>query len=134
MTEKRRRKPKQIVKLLQEREAMLSTGKSAAEVSQKREISEATRVRGKKQFGGVESEEARRLRDLAIENQKLKEMLAEAELGGLTPAALASRRAADSSVAAIPSLQQHNTLVYFPTSYPHIAVSKNGAFHRVCVR
>ena len=47
MTKKRRRKPGQIVKLLQEREAMLSTGKSAAEVSQKLEISEATRVRWK---------------------------------------------------------------------------------------
>ena len=83
---------------------MLSAGKSAAEVSHKREISEATRVRGKKQFGGVDSEEARRLRDLAIENQKFKEMLAEAELGGLTPAAFASRCAAFTSVAAIPSL------------------------------
>jgi hypothetical protein len=122
------------VKLLQEGEAMLSAGKSAAEVSHKREISEATRVRGKKQFGGVDSEEARRLRDLAIENQKFKEMLAEAELGGLTPAAFASRCAAFTSVAAIPSLQQHSTLIYFPTPYPHIAASKNGAFHRVCVR
>ena len=62
MTKKRRRKPEQIVKLLQEREAMLSTGKSATEVSQKLEISEATRVRGKKQFGGMKLEEARRLR------------------------------------------------------------------------
>jgi hypothetical protein len=104
MTKKRRRKPGQIVKPLQEREAMLSTGKSAAEVSQKLEISEATRVRGKKQFGGMKFEEARRLRDLAIENQKLKEMLAEAELGGLTPAAFASRCAVPTSVAAIPSL------------------------------
>ena len=81
MTKKRkRRKPEQTVKLLQEGETMLATGKSAAEVYQKLEISEATWMRWKKQFGGMKSDEARRLRDLEIENQKLKEMLAEAEL------------------------------------------------------
>ena len=81
MTKKRkRRKPEQIVKLLQEGEAMLAAGKSAAEVYQKLEICEATWTRWKKQFGGMKSDEARRLRDLEIENQKLKEMLAEAEL------------------------------------------------------
>ena len=81
MTKKRRRrKPEQIVKLLQEGEAMLAAGKAAAEVYQKLEISEATWIRWKKQFGGMKSGEARRLRDLEIENQKLKEMLAESEL------------------------------------------------------
>ena len=81
MTRKRkRRKPEQIVKLLQEGEAMLAAGKTAAEVYQNLEISEATWTRWKKRFGGVKSDEGRRLRDLEIENQKLKEMLAEAEL------------------------------------------------------
>ena len=81
MTKKRkRRKPEQIVKLLQEGEAMLVAGKSAGAVYQKLEITESTWLRWKKQFGGMKSEEARRLRDLEIENQKLKEMLAEAEL------------------------------------------------------
>ena len=59
---------------------MLAAGKPAAEVYQKLEISEATWIRWKKQFGGMKSDEARRLRDLEIENQKLKEMLAESEL------------------------------------------------------
>ena len=81
MTRKRRRrKPEQIVKLLQEGEAMLAAGKTAAEVYQKLEVSEATWMRWKKRFGGMKSDEAKRLRDLEIENQKLKEMLAEAEL------------------------------------------------------
>lgn len=81
MTKKRRRrKPEQIVKLRQEGEAMLAAGKSAAKIHQKLEISEATWIRWKKQFGGMKSDEARRLRDLEIENQKLKELLAESEL------------------------------------------------------
>jgi len=59
MTKKRkRRRPEQIVRLLQEGEAMLVAGKSAAEVYQKLEVSEATWMRWKKQFGGMKSDEA----------------------------------------------------------------------------
>ena len=77
---RRRRKPEQIVKLLQEGEAMLAGGKSLPEVYQKLEITESTWQRWQKQFGGMKSEEAKRLRDLELENRRLKEMLAEAEL------------------------------------------------------
>ena len=81
MTKKRkRRKPEQIVKLLQERQAMLAAGKSEAEVFQRLEIAESTWQRWNSQYGGMKSDEAKRLRELEIENQCLKEMLAEAEL------------------------------------------------------
>ena len=81
MTKKRkRRKPEQIVKLLQEGQVMLATGKSEAEVFQRLEITESTWQRWNTQFGGMESDQAKRLRELEVENQRLKEMLAEAEL------------------------------------------------------
>lgn len=81
MTKKRRRRrPEQVVKAIQEGEAMLAAGKSEAEVFQKLEISEATWIRWKNQYGGMKSDEAKRLRELEIENQQLKELLAEAEL------------------------------------------------------
>ena len=81
MTKKRkRRKSEQIVKLLQEGQVMLATGKSEAEVFQRLEITESTWQRRNKQFGGMISDEAKRLRELEVENQRLKEMLAEAEL------------------------------------------------------
>ena len=81
MTRKRkRRKPEQIVKLLQEGQSMLSAGKSEAEVFQRLEITESTWQRWNSQYGGMKSDEAKRLRELEIENQSLKEMLAEAEL------------------------------------------------------
>ena len=81
MTKKRRRrKPEQIVRSIQEGEAMLAAGKSEAEVFQALEISSATWDRWKKQFGGMKCDEAKRLRELEIENQRLKELLAEAEL------------------------------------------------------
>jgi len=77
---RQRRKPEQIVKLLQDGEAMLASGKTSGEVFQKLEVSEATWLRWKKQFGGMKSDEAKRLRELEVENRKLKELLAEAEL------------------------------------------------------
>ncbi len=81
MTKKRkRRKPEQIVKAIQEGEAMLAAGKTAGEVFQKLEISEATWSRWKKLYGGMKSDEAKRLRELEVENQRLKELLADAEL------------------------------------------------------
>ena len=81
MTKKRkRRKPEQIVRLLQEGEAMFAAGKQLAEVYQKLEITESTWQRWRKQFGGMKSEEAKRLRDLELENRRLKELLAESEL------------------------------------------------------
>lgn len=77
---RKRRKPEQIVKALAEGEAMLAAGKTAAEVYQKLGVVESTWMRWKKQFGGMKSDEAKRLRELEIENQRLKELLAEAEL------------------------------------------------------
>ena len=81
MTRQRKgRKPEQIAKLRQERQAMLSDGKSEAEVLQRLEITESTWQRWNRQYGGMKSDEAKRLRELEIENRRLKEMLAEAEL------------------------------------------------------
>ena len=77
---RKRRKSEQIVKAIAEGEAMLAAGKTAAEVYQKLGIAESTWMRWKKQYGGMKSDEARRLRELEVENQKLKELLAEAEL------------------------------------------------------
>jgi len=59
---------------------MLAAGKSEAEVFQRLDIPESTWQRWKSQYGGMKSDEAKRLRELEIENQRLKYMLAEAEL------------------------------------------------------
>ena len=80
MTKRRRRKPEQIVKLLQEGEAMLVAGKTLGEVLQKLEVKESTWMRWKQRYGGMKSDEAKRLKELEIENRRLKEMLAEVEL------------------------------------------------------
>ena len=79
-TSRKRRKPKQVVKLLQECEAMLATSKSLAAVYQKLSFTESTWAGCTRQYGGMKSDEARLLHDLEMKIQKFKELLAEAEL------------------------------------------------------
>ena len=50
------------------------------QVCQALEISEQTFHRWRNQYGGMKSEEAKRLKELEIENQRLKKLLADAEL------------------------------------------------------
>ena len=77
MTKQRKpRKPEQIVSALAEGEAMLTTGETTSEVYQKLGVAESTWMRWMKQFGGVKSDGAKRLREMEIKNQRLKELLA----------------------------------------------------------
>lgn len=81
MSKKRRRhSPEQIVSKLRDADVMLNSGKDLASVLQSLEVCEATYHRWRNQFGGMKSEEAKRLRELDIENVCLKRLLAEAEL------------------------------------------------------
>ncbi len=81
MTKKRRRHtPEQIVKKLRDAEVMLNAGKSMEEVLKVLEVSETTFDRWQNRFGGMKSEEAKRLKELEGENARLKRLLAEAEL------------------------------------------------------
>ena len=76
----KRHRPEQIVKKLRDAEVMLNNGKSTEEVLKMLEVSEATFNRWRNQYGGMKSEEAKRLKDLEGENGRLKRLLAEAEL------------------------------------------------------
>ncbi|APZ94892.1 transposase [Fuerstiella marisgermanici] len=81
MSEKRKRHtPEQIVRKLRDADAMLTSGKSLGEVVQSLAVSEATYHRWRQQYGGMKAEEAKRLKELEVENARLKKLLAEAEL------------------------------------------------------
>ena len=82
MTTKRRKRhaPEQIVRKLRDADAMLNAGKDQAAVLQALEVSEATYLRWRNQYGGMKAEEAKRLKELEHENQKLKEIVAELTL------------------------------------------------------
>ena len=72
---KRRFSEEQIIVILREQEAGVSTA-----VCRKHGISDATFDKWKARYGGLEVSEARRLRALEDENGKLKRLLAEAML------------------------------------------------------
>lgn len=59
---------------------MLNSGKEMAAVFQSLEISEATYHRWRAQYGRMKSDEANRLKELEVENSRLKRLLADAEL------------------------------------------------------
>ena len=59
---------------------MLNEGKDLTKVLRHLEVSEATWNRWRSQYGGMKATEAKRLRELEIENARLEKLLAEAEL------------------------------------------------------
>lgn len=84
MTKRRKRHTaEQVIRKLRDADAMLDAGKSIGEVLQVLEVSEATLHRWRNQYGGMKSEEAKRLKELEEENKKLKRLLADAELDKL---------------------------------------------------
>jgi len=77
---RKRHSPEQIVRKLRDGEAMLNAGKDLAAVLQALEVSEATWNRWRNQYGGMKSEEAKRLQELEDENRRLKQIVADKEL------------------------------------------------------
>lgn len=82
MSSKRRKRhsPEQIVKKLRDADALLAAGKDQAAVLQALEVSESTLDRWRKQYGGMKSEEAVRLKKLEDENKRLKQLVADLSL------------------------------------------------------
>ena len=82
MSTKRRKRhsPEQIVTKLRDADAMLNAGQDLSAVLQRLEISEATFHRWRLQYGGMKSEEAKRLKQLEEENRRLKQIVADKEL------------------------------------------------------
>ena len=82
MSQKRRKRhtPEQVIKKLRDADAMLNAGKDLAAVLQALEVSESTYDRWLKQYGGMKSEEAKRLKELEDENKRLKRLVADQAL------------------------------------------------------
>ena len=80
MKKRKRHSPEQFVKKLRDADAMLAAGKSIGEVLQMLEVSEATLSRWRSQYGGMKSEEAKRLKMLEEENNRLKKIVGDQAL------------------------------------------------------
>jgi hypothetical protein len=80
MGRRRRHTPDQIIRKLAEGNRLLAGGMELDEVCRHLEIAESTWHRWVAQFGGMKASDAKRLKELEVENTRLKKLLAEAEL------------------------------------------------------
>jgi putative transposase len=76
----RRHTPEQIVRLLAEGEKLLGEGQSLDEVVRHLEITSSTWHRWRNQYGGMKADDAKELRELRKENQRLKKIVADLAL------------------------------------------------------
>jgi transposase-like protein len=76
----KRRKPEQIVQFLHQVDEALGQGKKIEDICREHQISPATYHRWKQKYGGLNVQDAKRLKALEVENAKLKRLLAEAML------------------------------------------------------
>jgi len=72
--------PEQIIGKLREADAELNGGATIPQVCQKMAISEQTYYRWREQYGGMKADAAKRLKELELENRRLKHALAEIAL------------------------------------------------------
>ena len=72
--------PDQIIAKLREADAMLGTGATIGQVCQRLEVSEPTFHRWRNQYGGMKAQGAKQLKELEIENRRLKKAVADLTL------------------------------------------------------
>ena len=77
---RKRYQVEEIIQKLREAEVLLSQGKNVAEACRQIGVTDQTYYRWRKEYGGVRTDQAKRLKELDRENARLKKLLAEAEL------------------------------------------------------
>ena len=82
---RRRHTPEQIIRKLREAERMLGEGRTIPEVAKQLEVAENTFHRWRAQYGGMQANDVKRLKELERENATLKRIVAnkEVEIEGL---------------------------------------------------
>ena len=72
--------PEQIITKLREAEIYLGQGKTVKEASKALEISEQTYYRWRREYGGMDIPQAKKLREIEKENTRLKKLVADLSL------------------------------------------------------
>lgn len=72
--------PENIIQLLRQAEILIGKGNSAEQASKSIGVSYQTFLRWKKEYGGMRTDQAKRLKELENENIRLKKIVAELEL------------------------------------------------------
>ena len=82
MTRKRHR-PEEIVTKLRQVDVLVSQGRSVAEAIRSIAVTEVTYYRWRQEFGGLKSDQVKRLKDLETENTRLRRAVADLTLDKL---------------------------------------------------
>ena len=77
---KKRFSPEQIITHLRQVEILVSQGNTTGDACRQIGVSEQTYYRWRKEFGGMEVDQLRRLKDLEQENGRLKRLVADQAL------------------------------------------------------
>ena len=77
---RKRHSAEEIVNKLRQSEVELSKGSSVAAVCKLLGVTEQTYYRWRKEYGGLKTDQAKKLKELEKENARLKRLLADAEL------------------------------------------------------
>ncbi len=70
----------QIIRKLREAEVLLSKGQSIAQVSKQLGVTDQTYYRWRREYGGLKTDQAKRLKELERENARLKKVVADLTL------------------------------------------------------
>ena len=82
----------QIIMKLREAEVLLSQGKNAKEACRVLEISEQTYYRWRREYGGLDTTQAKKLKELEKENSHLKNLVADLSLDNAILKAVLSKK------------------------------------------
>ena len=77
---KKRHTAEQIISKLREAEVLLATGTKMPQVCRKLGITEQTYYRWRKEYGGVRTDQIKRLKEVEKENVRLKKVVADLAL------------------------------------------------------
>jgi putative transposase len=92
MPRKRRYSTEQIITKLREADVLLSQGKTAEEIARVLEISKQTYYRWRKEYGGLNMTQAKKLKELEKENARLKTLVADLSLDNVIIKELLSKK------------------------------------------
>jgi len=77
---RKRFRTEQIIQKLREAEVLLSRGRNVSEACRQIGVTDNTYYLWRKEYGGIRSDQAKRLKELERENTRLKKLVSEAEL------------------------------------------------------
>ena len=77
---RKRYSTEQIIQKLREAEVALAKGRSVGEVAKQLGVTEQTYYRWRKEYGGLKTDQAKRLKELERENARLKKVVADLAL------------------------------------------------------